>query len=646
MATRPESPQHLPSPLHATRLRRFTVVTAFASCVALGAGLTRDAREAHGQGPKDSASKKTKASDQIITVDEIEPGMKGYAVTVFFGDKSDRFDIEVVDVIHDYLPDQDAVLFKSDDPRLEHSGIVGGMSGSPIYIEGRLAGALAYGYPFGKDPLGGMTPIEEMLDVGKLPYRPEVFRNPGRPRAAGRSGTAAWADAMLGLGTSPLPQRKRPEETTATGLEPLAVPMSVAGFGPKTTAFLADATGLVPVRGGSGKGGDTKDGKAKPRKWAGGDSVSIVLAAGDNAIAANGTVTWVGGKKGERMVAFGHPMYDSGPSKLPMADARVHTILASVQRSFKISSPGTVQGTMIQDRQAAISLRTDIAPTLIPVHTEIQGADPGLGPRVYENEVAELDFLTPAMVSALLMQGVEEAAPDAVEVMVEMKHEVSVVTQKGPRTFVLEEDIYFPSGVIRPLIANTRAIILIAAAMDNDLEIVKIRSVKQTAKVSYGAEVETIEEIRLGRGEIRAGEVAEFEVSFKTPLGDTRTETVALRIPDDAGGEEIVVDFSGGDYVRPYRPIPETVDDLLETIALKYPSRSLVASVFRSAEGLSTEGALLSDVPDSVLESLSVGGGSKKSVRFKQMARRVLKTPTIVEGSEHLKVSVLPKKRI
>src|SRR5687767_13289169 len=185
----------------------------------------------------------------IMPVEDVRPGMKGYAVTVFSGNETDRFEIEVIDVVRDYQPKQDAILFRSNDPRMIHSGIVGGMSGSPIYIDGKLVGALAYGYRFNKDPIGGITPIKNMLAVGDLPFRPEVLpeARTGIRAGAARRGPEAWADAMLGLGVSPLPARRRPAELdTVNGLAPIGVPMSVSGFGTEATRLLADQLGLMP----------------------------------------------------------------------------------------------------------------------------------------------------------------------------------------------------------------------------------------------------------------------------------------------------------------------------------------------------------------------------------------------------------------
>jgi hypothetical protein len=182
------------------------------------------------------------------------------------------------------------------------------------------------------------------------------------------------------------------------------------------------------------------------------------------------------------------------------------------------------------------------------------------------------------------------------------------------------------------------------AGLENDFEIAEIRSIEQRAKVDYGAPVELIDEVTLAVGEVRAGELIQLDVKLRTPRGAERTERVALRVPDDAADQEIMIEISGGDFVTPYRPLPTGVDDLLDTIAQTYPSRSIVASIYREGEGLSTKHGLMADLPDSVLETLSSEGSSTKPVRFKRLARRVLPSRKMIEGLQRLKVEVLPKK--
>jgi hypothetical protein len=632
--------------------RRLTaVIGGLAALTALYGGfwLAGDAIAAGGDRP----GKKTN-DPNIIPIEDIKPGMTGYALTVFKGQTPDKFEIEVVDVVRDYLTGQDAVLFRSPDPRMQHSGIVGGMSGSPIYIQGKLAGALAYGYRFNKEPLGGMAPIENMLEIADLPHRPEL-RHRRSPRAGGRSGTAAWADQMLALGTDPLPERMLPEQIPTSrgapsgGLEPIGAPMSIAGLSPHAAQFLADATGLLPVRGGGSQQAAASSGQGAEAKtkhaWKPGDSVSVVLIAGDNGAAPNGTITWVG-PKGNELLAFGHPMYGDGPSRYPIANAHVHTILAGLERSVKLSSPLDIQGTMIQDRQPAIYLRTDVHTPMVPVVTTVTAAEDKLGTRTYRSSVADSETLTPALVVTLLLDAIEEAGGDAVDVVLETHHEISIETSKGPRVLDLYEESYFARGIIRGLAARSRALLVMLAALDNDFEVAEITSVKQSAKIHYGAPVETIERIRIGSGELRAGELLEILVDLKPPRGPARTELVSLRIPKDAGDERIVVELSGGELVMPYAPLPNSVDDLLDNLAASYPVRSIVGTIYRSGEGLATRHGLLDTVPESVLQTLSPAGSNRKAVHFKQAARRVIRTDSIIRGEATLELDILPARTI
>ena len=631
-------------------------VGLYAGFWAMGDAVAAKPKDEKDQGERRRPGKHT-GDPNIMPVADIKRGMKGYALTVFEGETPDKFEIEVVDVVRDYITGQDAVLFTSPDPRLQHSGIVGGMSGSPIYIEGKLAGALAYGYRFNKDPLGGMTPIENMLEIADLPYRPEVLPHPpDRVHARGREGSSAWADQMLALGTEPLPGRMRPDDIPGPngmpsgGLEPIGAPMSVAGLGPRASQFLADATGLIPVRGGGSfqakaSSGQTAAAGAR-HKFTGGDSVSVVFIAGDNGAAPNGTVTWVGGKDSERLLAFGHPMYGEGPTAMPIANAHVHTILASVERSVKLSSAMDVQGTMIQDRQPAIYLRTDVQVPMIPVSTMVTGADEDLAPRRYQSSVASNQGLTPPLVATLLLDAVEEASNDAVEIVLETEHRIQIETSAGPRTIEIHEETYYPRGIIRGLMARSRALMILMAALDNQFEIARIISVEQEAKLHYGAPVESIDRIRLSDDEVRAGDLVELLVDYRPPRGPVRTETVSLRIPDDAGGERVVIELAGGEWVMPYAPLPNSLDDLLDNLAQSYPARSIVGTIYRPGEGLATEQGMMEELPESVLQTLSPGGSNRQAVHFKQIARRVIRTQGIVQGEASLEINVLPKKSL
>ncbi|MGZ3443333.1 MAG: SpoIVB peptidase S55 domain-containing protein, partial [Polyangia bacterium] len=254
----------------------------------------------------------------IMPISEIRAGMKGYGLTVFQGLKPERFDIRVISVLHNFLPKQDIILVQSDDPRLIHSGIVAGMSGSPIYIEGRLAGALSYGWHFAKDPIAGVTPIETMMAELKRPLRgrlstpvAEAANEPrNQPRAAdgrrslddviasrreGNDRLAARAPMLARLPLPPLPEGGEPRLVRAS------VPLSLAGFGAAAFAELTHALEpfhVVPLQaGGAGRGNG-----AGPSRFEDGGSIAVELIRGDVSAAGTGTVTRV---EGDKVLAFG-----------------------------------------------------------------------------------------------------------------------------------------------------------------------------------------------------------------------------------------------------------------------------------------------------------------------------------------------------
>jgi hypothetical protein len=209
----------------------------------------------------------------------------------------------------------------------------------------------------------------------------------------------------------------------------------------------------------------------------------------------------------------------------------------------------------------------------------------------------------------------------------------------------LHEEAFFPHGTSGRGVSRSRGVLVISAMLENDFEVARIRAIRQRVSMAYGAPHETIEEVELTSEEVRANDIVDLRVKLRAYRGDTRIETIPLRIPADAGGEEIKISITGGDYVRPYRPIPSSLDDLLDTLEVWYPPRSLVVSIYREQEGLSTRHGLLREMPDSVLESLRGTGGTRTAVTFKQLARRVLPTKTLIEGEHSIKLDVLERRK-
>lgn len=273
---------------------------------------------------------------EFLPVADVRAGMKGYGLSVFSGTKIERFDVEVVSVLRKFYGDKDIILIRVGHPVTDHANVIAGMSGSPIYLEGRLAGALALGFSaFAKDPLAGVTPIEYMLADKAHPTEDEnAFRRPLPP------------DSPFEYVRTPL---------FASGLPPAALA--------DLKAF-AEPFGMSVLAGSAGGGQAAEEARIEP-----GAAVGVAFLRGDIALDGVGTVTHVDGKD---VLVFGHSMLMGGRIELPMTTAYVHTVIASQYFSFKLASAGRPVGTMLQDRLTSVYGVLDQPAPMIPFSVEVE----------------------------------------------------------------------------------------------------------------------------------------------------------------------------------------------------------------------------------------------------------------------------------
>ncbi|MBE7560761.1 hypothetical protein HS125_18180 [bacterium] len=294
-----------------------------------------------------------------ISPRDISRGMKGVGKSVFVGTQVEEFQVEVLGVVWNNLAKTDMILCRLSGQNLEHSGTVAGMSGSPIYIEGRLAGALAYGYMFSKDPIVGVTPIGPMLDVmkedmTKKPWRrvPPSHVNP----AAGKEALQQWWNSAalpfrgLESGSDFLPNSTFLPD--AGSMMPLATPLVLSGVPASVVEEFRDQfyqRGWVPL---AMPGGARKKEATHPVVLEPGASVGVGLLSGDIDAAAVGTLTW---QDGDRFVAFGHPMDQAGSTDLPFNATYVVHVMAMLNRSFKLGYALEPLGSLRQDRTPGVA---------------------------------------------------------------------------------------------------------------------------------------------------------------------------------------------------------------------------------------------------------------------------------------------------
>ncbi len=329
---------------------------------------------------------------RFIGVEELRPGQKATCRTVFQGRRIETFELEIVGVVKGGKADGDMILARADGERLKHDGIAAGMSGSPIYVDGRLAGALAFGWPFSRDALCGITPIADMLDVMAQPDGP--------PTGDFESGP--------GLTVS--------EHANGPGLERLRTPLMAGGFSPEARAWFApwaEQHGFLLASGGVGAPANATQRLAREdarKALEPGAAMSVDLMRGDMNLAAIGTLTW---RDGDQVAAFGHPFFQTGAVAYPLALADITTIIASDLNSFKMGAPAEQVGTITQDRRAAVTGRIGAIPRMLPLTVRVHGF---AGDETYRYEILRSRFLAPTLaglgvVGALTARG--GAAPEA-----------------------------------------------------------------------------------------------------------------------------------------------------------------------------------------------------------------------------------------
>src|SRR6516225_8763787 len=356
-------------------------------------------------------------SIQFMSVDEVRPGMKGFGKTVFQGTKIEEFNVELLGVLKNFAPKQDMILARLSGGPLAKTGVIAGMSGSPVYIDGKLLGAVAFSFPFATEPIAGIQPIQQMLGLLDQKNGSSPQRIGDGSLGNGRAGILAAESPTtfiykqfqkLENGT-PLSQLLLPQSlsngslfSASTGtpsLTRISTPLFVSGATPAALQQFAqffNEFGFTPVQGGGG-GSAAGLAPAAPSTIEPGSSINVELIRGDLSWSANGTVTYV---DGNRVYAFGHPNLTAGPTDVPMSAGYVLSVLPNVQNSFKLAVPLDVVGSFQQDRSTGIAGTLGSTSKMIPVNLSVNSSLNTVNK--YKFEVAADRFLTPPLLNFIV----------------------------------------------------------------------------------------------------------------------------------------------------------------------------------------------------------------------------------------------------
>jgi len=452
----------------------------------------------------------------IMLASEVKKGMRGYGLTVFEGAAIERFDAEILGVLFNTGAKTDLILARLSGGPLAETGVVSGMSGSPVYIDGKLIGAVAYAWGFAKPPIAGITPIAEMLDT---------FSFEGRREAPPFKMEKATNTEINGLLYS---------SGQANAMRQVATPLVVSGVHPKVFPELSatlEQNGFLPVQGGEA-GADIEAAQANLRLEPG-SAVGVQLVGGDISMTGVGTVTWIGkGRDADAVLAFGHPMMMRGDSSFPMTTAWIHAIMPSYNVSFKLGSALAPVGAIQQDRAAAIGGRIGLKADMIPVTLSFSM---GAREREYRFSIIRDLALFPRLFASTVQSVILDNSAQYGMVSGSLEYAFTLRdTKSGRRETIRLKDGYASFMTSSAWQASLEAVVSpIMEAVYSDRVDASIEGIDISLCALPEIAAVEITGISADRKSVRPGDVVNLTVELTPWRGQPFTEQVRLKVPEN-----------------------------------------------------------------------------------------------------------------
>jgi SpoIVB peptidase S55 len=455
-----------------------------------------------------------------MPVSEVQPGMKGVVYTIFEGDQPEKIDLEVIGVLHNAIgPKLDVILVRLLGEKVQQTGVVAGMSGSPVYIDGKLVGALALKLgSFTKEAIGGVTPIADMLEVAE-----------STPASGSRVASASSPSSPVAV-----PQEFAKNVAAGIGnfLVPIDTPLITTGLYPDTLARFGkefSAWGMTAMAGGTAAA-SPDDPNLKP-----GDMVGIDLVRGDLSISSGCTVTTV---SDGRILACGHPLFGFGSVEMPLSRAHVLMTLASAQASTKVITTGGTIGTLTQDRQTAVMGKLGSGPPMIPLDVTL---DTPSEQKKYHFEVIESPQLTPTLVAAAAYNGIIGSPAYGEAPTLQMEGAINL----KDHTAVDLEDLFAPADPATPaaFYLATEVQAAFARIYSNPYEPPKIERIDLRVKPLTERRSAEIDGAWIERTTVHPGETLAVKVLLRPYRGEPFIRQIPVTIPEQTarGTLELVV---------------------------------------------------------------------------------------------------------
>ncbi len=551
--------------------------------------------------------------------DEVRPGLSGIGKSVFHGTAIDTFGVEIIGLERNRLrPGKNLILARLSGAGLEETGVIRGMSGSPVYIDGRLLGAVSFGWAFSKEPICGITPIADMLAV--MGRSLETGKGNGEPDTVEK-------------GTGPDDRQARQE-----GFEPLATPLSLSGFSPSAARMLDEFMADFGFTTASGQAAGGQSGAVDAGPLQPGAALGVPFVTGDFSAVAIGTLTH---RDGDRLVGLGHPLLELGAVDLPLSGARIHGVMASRFASFKLGAAGAPIGAVRQDRWSGIAGVAGARAAVLPLALELSGTTGG---ERFSFELLRHDLLTPFLARVVILSALEPAA-----------------SLTGESSLISGATLYLENGarVERADLYSGRAAVFDAArelaeplrlALGGPFERIGVDSLDLTVEVAEESRRAEIVEARfLSASAASPGDVVSVRVMLRPHRQPEEERVLEVRVPRTAVSGPVEVRIGSGRSARAWemarRPDgfrPRNNEQLVRLLNRSARHDDLVVELFRPEAAMSVDGRELPGLPPSVHAVLSAdtGSGRVAAVSGRVVARSQIRTRYALVGERSLPLEI------
>ena len=549
------------------------------------------------------------SSGEFISPDEIVPGMKGYGLTVFQGTEPESFVVEAVGVMKNGMPKQDLVIIFMDDPKLIESNVTAGMSGSPIYFNGRLLGALAYGPIFSKKPIAYVTPIQNML------------RELDRPQEPARS----W-QRVSRMAEMMEPGHFRAEARPSAGaVVPVTSTLAVSGFSAARFKLLEKwfaPYGLIPVAAG-GSDPNSSDG---PSAFLPGSAIGVQLMSGDMGLTAIGTVTHV--DHGGRVLAFGHPFFNIGQTAMPATTARVHTFMPSTYISYKLASPIRMMGSMVQDRQPAIVIDPNQTSPTVPVTVRVENTQTGRQ-ETYRYRVIREDGLTPFLAFVGLSEALDvaEAGPMSTDRAFDIHSRIRLGGRSNPVD--LRDVSPSPYKTLFDLLMLTSN--GVAEAIPTEFEF--------DVKVTNRSRIAWITGAKSAGRRYLPGDRVPITVRFRNQDGEESDLDAGFTLPGVVQGRIADLEIRGGYGFSQQEAQPATLNQVVSLMEKRPRGNDLIVRLLQAQPAYAQSGVVLQNMPG-FFQRIVQGGVQGTPPSVVQPPYETFPTEWVILGAQRLQVEI------